>query len=333
MFFSTWMRRVRGFSLQTGSWPGKCSLLLRVQMKGALSRHTVLLLLQCNQLVFPKHVGTWRTITTHTSVDLAVWSLNTWGFLSARWQHYSTWGKEQKRQSLTVNEFLDLLKYFHYCWCICVRELGIFVFHLIHVRVLLESETQHSCYQDTRVHIQLEHLVCTGVSSAETALHQWHCLSASHVASRHQAWDSFWINNLSCLWGHCHVMLLPEQKHNHAEKQLLNLGWWQNHGTLKQLQSKNWLWTSQPRWSKAAAVIFWWESEFIENRVPLILMGGPCLNFLLPFPFSSSTELELMCKVLILLGTTVGNPLLTLISHLIFLCSVSQSPRQWSCWQ
>lgn len=34
---------------------------------------------------------------------------------------------------------------------------------------------------------------------------------------------SFWINNLSCLWGHCHVMFLPGQKQDLTEKQLLNL--------------------------------------------------------------------------------------------------------------
>lgn len=155
-----------------------------------------------------KHVRTWRTITTHANVDLAVWSLNTWGFLSWRWQYCSTLGKQQKRQALTGNEFLDLLKYFHYCWYLYVREMGIFVFYLVHVRALLESRTQHSCYQETWVHIHLRHLKYMVVSSAEQALHQWHHMLGLPIASQHQAWDSFWINNLSCLGGHYHVKFL-----------------------------------------------------------------------------------------------------------------------------
>lgn len=83
---------------------------------------------------------------------------------------------------------------------------------------------QNSCYQKTWVHIQLKHLMYMVVSSAEQALHQWHHLSGLPIASQHQAWESFWINNLSCLWGHYHVVFPPEQKQDLAEKQLLNLG-------------------------------------------------------------------------------------------------------------
>lgn len=116
-------------------------------MKDPLSRHAVLLLLQ-NSYFFSKHVRTWRTITTHAKVDLAVWSLNTWGFPSERWQYCSTLGEWQKRQALTGNEFQDLWKYFNCCWYIYVREMGIFVLQLIYIWAL-ESRTQHNCCQET----------------------------------------------------------------------------------------------------------------------------------------------------------------------------------------